>query len=54
MKTLRISRLLIGSLTLAWTATTINSANRYAYGANLGWMDWRGGFSELKFELKLR
>ena len=23
-------------------ATTIDSANRYAYGANLGWMDWRG------------
>ena len=24
------------------TSTTIDSANRYAYGANLGWMDWRG------------
>ncbi len=23
-------------------ATTINPANRYAYGANVGWMDWRG------------
>ena len=23
-------------------ATTIDAANRYAYGANLGWMDWRG------------
>lgn len=23
-------------------ATTINNANRYAYGANIGWMDWRG------------
>jgi hypothetical protein len=23
-------------------ATTIDSANRYAYGANVGWMDWRG------------
>ena len=23
-------------------ATTIDPANRYAYGANLGWMDWRG------------
>src|SRR5215831_10821313 len=22
--------------------TTIGAANRYAYGANLGWMDWRG------------
>ena len=24
-------------------ATTIDSVNRYAYGANLGWMDWSGG-----------
>lgn len=23
-------------------ATTIDSTNRYAYGANLGWLDWRG------------
>ena len=23
-------------------ATTVDPANRYAYGANLGWMDWRG------------
>ena len=23
-------------------ATTINSANRFSYGANIGWMDWRG------------
>jgi hypothetical protein len=23
-------------------ASTINSANKFAYGANLGWMDWRG------------
>ncbi len=26
----------------AHAATTINAVNRYAYGANLGWMDWRG------------
>ena len=24
------------------SATTIHPVNRYAYGANLGWMDWRG------------
>ena len=24
-------------------ATTINAANRYAYGANLGWVDYQGG-----------
>lgn len=23
-------------------ATTIDAANRYAYGANIGWIDWRG------------
>src|ERR1043166_7128494 len=32
---------------LAWTgvapaASTINAVNKYAYGANNGWMDWRG------------
>jgi hypothetical protein len=28
----------------AWVhaATTIDTTNRYAYGANLGWLDWRG------------
>jgi hypothetical protein len=23
-------------------ATTINAVNKFAYGANIGWMDWRG------------
>ena len=27
---------------LLQAATTIDPANRYAYGANLGWVDWRG------------
>jgi hypothetical protein len=27
---------------LLYAATTIDLANHYAYGANLGWMDWRG------------
>src|ERR1039458_3266391 len=27
---------------LLHAATTIDAANRYAYGANIGWMDWRG------------
>lgn len=27
---------------LLHAATTIDPANKYAYGANLGWMDWRG------------
>src|ERR1035438_1802097 len=27
---------------LVHAATTIDSVNKYAYGANLGWMDWTG------------
>jgi hypothetical protein len=27
---------------LLHAATTIDAANRYAYAANLGWLDWRG------------
>jgi len=27
-------------------ATTIDPINKYAYGANLGWMDWSGGSGE--------
>jgi len=26
----------------AHAATTINAVNKFAYGANIGWMDWRG------------
>ena len=26
----------------AYAATTINAANHFAYGANIGWIDWRG------------
>jgi len=26
----------------AFAATTINPVNRFAYGANIGWVDWRG------------
>ena len=31
---------------LAWSpaATTINSANPYAYGANIGWLNARGDY----------
>jgi hypothetical protein len=37
--------LTIAWLTLAfksWAATTVSVTNKYAYGANIGWMDWRG------------
>jgi len=27
-------------------ATTIDPVNKYAYGANIGWMDWSGGTGE--------
>jgi hypothetical protein len=28
--------------TSVYAATTIDAANKYAYGANIGWMDWTG------------
>ncbi|MBI3882356.1 MAG: hypothetical protein HY301_20145 [Verrucomicrobia bacterium] len=42
MKTFLSLLLLLGSLATGWAATTINAANKFAYGANIGWMDWRG------------
>ena len=30
------------SIFVVRAATTIDPANKYAYGANIGWMDWRG------------
>jgi hypothetical protein len=42
MKTLHIVLVLIGSSACGWSATTIDPTNKYAYGANVGWMDWRG------------
>jgi hypothetical protein len=29
-----------------FAATSIDPANKYAYGANIGWMDWTGGTGE--------
>ena len=40
MKTLLFLLLLVACAARA--ATTINPTNRYAYGANIGWIDWRG------------
>src|SRR5262245_51130194 len=42
MKTTIASVLLLGSIVSGWAATTINATNKFAYGANIGWMDWRG------------
>lgn len=39
-----ISIVVLGTM-LGWradAATTVNSINKYTYGANAGWMDWRG------------
>ncbi len=45
MKTFLTSFVLLGSVASLWanaTPSTINATNRYAYGANIGWVDWRG------------
>jgi hypothetical protein len=42
MKTAVASALLLVSLVSSWAATSINATNKFAYGANIGWMDWRG------------
>ena len=42
MKTILCAGLTLALASGAWAATTINATNKSAYGANLGWMDWRG------------
>src|SRR5215470_11981478 len=42
MKTVLFSLLLLSSFVSAKASSTINAVNRYAYGANFGWIDWRG------------
>ena len=42
MKTFFTAFAFFSALASAWTATTISPANKYAYSANLGWMDARG------------
>src|SRR5438552_3341578 len=37
-----LSALLAGVSLSVHAATTIDPVNKYAYGANIGWMDWRG------------
>lgn len=41
MKAIFASLVLLTSLSLAVGSTTINAANRHAYGANIGWVNWR-------------
>jgi hypothetical protein len=42
MRTLAGSLLLIGSAACCWPFSTIDPSNQYAYGANIGWINWRG------------
>jgi hypothetical protein len=42
MKTFWSCLLLLGSFHFGWAAGTINPADKFAYGANAGWMDWTG------------
>lgn len=42
MKTLITTAMSTCALLTASAATSINPANHFAYGANIGWQDWRG------------
>jgi hypothetical protein len=42
MKTILFPLILAGSVVACVAVTTINATNKFAYGANIGWMDWRG------------
>ncbi|MEO5803887.1 MAG: thrombospondin type 3 repeat-containing protein [Verrucomicrobiota bacterium] len=42
MKKSIIALIVLGSLASSFAVTTIHTANKFAYGANIGWMDWRG------------
>src|SRR5215213_9708909 len=42
MKKLTLLFLALAAVTSASAATTINAANHFSYGANIGWMEWRG------------
>jgi hypothetical protein len=42
MKTILTPLVLASSIIASLGATTINPVNKFAYGANIGWMDWRG------------
>ena len=43
MSRIFLALLVVGGLALpSPAATTVNATNKFAYGANIGWMDWRG------------
>lgn len=37
-----IAGLVMAAMETAGAATSINATNKFAYGANIGWIDWRG------------
>src|ERR1051325_10883778 len=42
MKSTLVLLLFLEGLSGAWATTSINSTNKFAYGANFGWIDARG------------
>jgi hypothetical protein len=42
MRTSFSALIALSLLSHSWAATTINATNKFSYGANFGWMDWRG------------
>lgn len=42
LRCLAVAISVVGIASNAVAATTIDAANSYAYGANIGWLDWRG------------
>jgi hypothetical protein len=42
MKAQLLTTLWVGFVSVASAATTINAVDRFAYGANIGWIDWQG------------
>lgn len=42
MKATLATALILAGASASFAAATINPGNRFAYAANLGWMDWRG------------
>ncbi len=46
MKIFAVGLILIASFASGRAASTIDALNRFAYGANIGWVDWTGGSGE--------
>jgi len=42
MKSLLTTLLALSCVTHCWGASSIDPANKFAYGANFGWLNWRG------------